>query len=398
MPTRQKFKSLINYYLERYNQLLSKAVPFKKYIAYKNWILANYEMICHKDKVRSKPLKLTIETTNICILNCPLCPTGLRILDRENGHMDLKLFKCLMEEVGDYLFFIDFFNWGEPFIKIRNLIEMISIANKYQIITSVSTNLSLSISDDDIRDLLMSGLSELVFSIDGASQETYSIYRRKGNFQLVCKNMHRIMEMKRQLGLRKPLVTWRYLVFSFNENEIEKAQQMANEIGVDRLQFAAPYLDEGLYPLTMEDKELMRTWGSSYPQYNFHHPQHMEKIKTEKTKIKTPKRCDWHYVSAVVNWDGSIAPCCGLYKKENDAGYMNNDNNFSLMDVFNNDFYQHIRAYRAGKTIHTKSIFCEKCDWMDMFGYGRGLNRSIIYFTIAGFIEKMRLSLKLNHR
>jgi len=82
-----------------------------------------------------------------------------------------------MDEVGDYVFFLDLFNWGEPLLD-PNLEELVRIASARRIVTNVSSNLSLPLSDERIESLVKSGLCQLVVSLDGTSQETYQNYRR----------------------------------------------------------------------------------------------------------------------------------------------------------------------------------------------------------------------------
>ena len=73
-------------------------------------------------------------------------------------------------------------------------------------------------------------------------------------------NLRRLIEAKRRLGLKRPLVTWQFLVFGFNEHEIPRAEAMAVDIGVEKLIFLPAFLDEGRYPMPESDKSLVATW------------------------------------------------------------------------------------------------------------------------------------------
>jgi radical SAM protein with 4Fe4S-binding SPASM domain len=33
-----------------------------------------------------------------------------------------------------------------------------------------------------------------------------------------------------------------------------------------------------------------------------------------------PMRCDWPWRSGVINWDGSVVTCCGVFEKSDDMG------------------------------------------------------------------------------
>ncbi len=70
--------------------------------------------------------------------------------------------------------------------------------------------------DRDLRCLIMSGLDEMYVSLDGANQETHEMYRRKGDFAGVVRNMRRLSEMKRNMQVRHPLVELQFLVMKQN--------------------------------------------------------------------------------------------------------------------------------------------------------------------------------------
>lgn len=103
--------------------------------------------------------------------------------------------------------------------------------------TSISTNLSLELSDGFHRQVVTSGLGMISVSLDGATQETYSQYRRGGDFDLVVRNMRRLVELKRERGLLYPLIEWRFLRFQHNEHEEQAAKSLADDIGADPLEF-----------------------------------------------------------------------------------------------------------------------------------------------------------------
>ena len=85
------------------------------------------------------PLALNVEPTNICNLKCPLCHTGNGRMIRARGRMKLDHFRQLIDEIGDYLWVIMFWNQGEPFIN-KHLTEMIRMAKAKSVPAVVSTN------------------------------------------------------------------------------------------------------------------------------------------------------------------------------------------------------------------------------------------------------------------
>ena len=111
------------------------------------------------------------------------------------------LFDALLDELGEYLFLIMFYNYGEPLLN-KNLPDFIRKAAARNIETEVHTNLSLPLSDQQVEELLGSGLNYLNASIDGFSQETYQIHRVGGNLDLVKRNLERLVATRDRLGAR----------------------------------------------------------------------------------------------------------------------------------------------------------------------------------------------------
>jgi MoaA/NifB/PqqE/SkfB family radical SAM enzyme len=128
--------------IQAYKKYSFGAPGFKPLQAYRNWIRANYEMATQASIIKARPLKLNIDVTNTCQLRCPMCLTGLKLQDRPVGNLSQDVFKSLLDEIGDSVFFLDFFNWGEPLIN-KHVEQYIKIANQKKIWTTISTNLSL---------------------------------------------------------------------------------------------------------------------------------------------------------------------------------------------------------------------------------------------------------------
>ncbi len=378
--------------LHLYKKYASGAPGLKPPKAYWNWIRANYEMGAQTSHIKARPLRLNIDATNACQLSCPICPTGLKVQDRPMSHLDQELFQSLLEEVGDFVFFIDFFNWGEPLVsnKIEGYVE---IANRKKIWTTISTNLSLPLSDQRIQKIIESGLSELIVSADGASPETYAMYRRGGDFELVMRNMQRFVNMKKQLGRKNPLIIWRFLVFGFNENEIEKASNLAIQLEVDQLVFAPPYVDHERFP----------DWIPKNPKFQMKRPQdraestsleagifQLSSSTQKPSREEHRNRCDWHYVSAAINPDGSIAPCCALFSKKDDFASFTGKEGGGYMVAVNNEKYRTVRDRFAGRINQPVDLVCEHCPTPEIMDYGKQINLMIPLLTAVQCLEAIK--------
>ena len=350
--------------------------------AYANWIRSNLERIAGTERVGARPLKLTFDPTNVCQLRCPLCPTGMEAQDRAHGHARLEMFERLLDEVGHYLFLIDFYNWGEPLLN-THVENFIRAAAKRRIVCTMSSNLSLPLSGDRIDRIVASGLSELIVAMDGASRESYATYRRRGDFDLVCENVRQIVNAKRRLGQSQPLITWQYLVFRFNEDEIAKARKVAAELGVDRLELRAPFIDIDRYQIPEPERTVMAQWAAQEPLYQI-------EPAVKAAAVRRHARCGWHYTSAAINWDGSVAPCCTVFSTRDDFGTLGKSGERSYMEVINNDAFRLVRRRFAGRESKPVDLVCERCPTPLIMDYHKALNRQIALISVVAAVERVR--------
>ena len=198
------------------------------------------------------PSRLYIECTAACNISCAeaCCAPETGITrTRQAGMLDFDLFRRAVDEAGPSLGRIDFFNYGEAFLHKR-AVEMCEYikTNFPQIYLYTSTN-GLALSEAQARRLVHSGIDEVTFSIDGASQETYVKYRQRGRFDVAISNLRAMADEKRRAGRDLPFLNWRYILFTWNDTdaEMERARQLAVEIGVDRLSWELTDHPESAY-------------------------------------------------------------------------------------------------------------------------------------------------------
>src|SRR4029077_16626570 len=198
------------------------------------------------------PSRLYIECTAACNISCAeaCCAPETGITrTRQAGMLDFDLFRRAVDEAGPSLGRIDFFNYGEAFLHKR-AVEMCEYikTNFPQIYLYTSTN-GLALSEAQARRLVHSGIDEVTFSIDGASQQTYVKYRQRGRFDVAISNLRAMADEKRRAGRDLPFLNWRYILFKWNDAdaEMDRARQLAVEIGVDRLSWELTDHPESAY-------------------------------------------------------------------------------------------------------------------------------------------------------
>ena len=334
-----------------------------------NYYFTYSQMLSKKDRVMGYPSHLTVDVTNICNLKCPLCPTGIGAPGRSKGKMPLDKFRRIIDEIGRYLISIDLFNWGEPLFN-NEIYGMVAYAHKHHIVTSISTNFNY-LPGNSAERLITSGLDILILSIDGASKETYEKYRVGGNFSRVIDNISALVNKKRQLGANNPYICWQFLVMKHNEHEVDKAKEMAAELGVDKITIDHAYL-----PIATREEAMQ--WLPKNPKYHRYNLQELEKgwkaqdmherslqssdePSTGSSIRKNFKRrvnCAWLWTQTTINWDLSVSPCCAIFDPSEDFG---NLSGASFKEIWNNEKYRASRRFSSKGEVNGTITICMRC-------------------------------------
>ncbi|MDI6840943.1 MAG: radical SAM protein [bacterium] len=286
------------------------------------------------------PASITIDPiSNICDLNCPLCPAGTDKLNIEKGIMRIEVFKGILEKL-PFIEYIDLFNWGEPFLN-PYIFDIISYAKKRNICICVHSHFSFKKDDKFFQNIVKSGLDFLTISLDGASQETYSKYRINGNFTAVINGIKRLVNIKKKQEKNNPVITWKFIVNKYNEHEILKAKKMARQIGINFVTSKMGLSDDlPDYTIRKDIQKLKEEWL----------PKNKKYVRSAyKRKYKYPlynEICTYLFNSAVINPDGTVSPCCLITNKKNTFGNLNKD---SFEKIWYNDKY-----------LYSRSLFCQK--------------------------------------
>ena len=190
--------------------------------------------------VGALPARLYVECTAACNISCDQAccapETGIT-RTRQAGMLDFALFTRVVDEAAPSLVRIDFFNYGETFLHKRAIEMCEYIKSRFPHVYLYTSTNGLAFNEDQARRLARSGIDEVTFSIDGATPDTYAIYRKRGDFDKAIRNLAAMVSEKRDRGLDVPYVNWRYILFRHNDSddEMNRARQKAAEIGVDRL-------------------------------------------------------------------------------------------------------------------------------------------------------------------
>jgi radical SAM protein with 4Fe4S-binding SPASM domain len=300
-------------------------VPLKKLL---NWIVVETSIYFKPAHPWGLPTHLQIEPTNRCNLRCALCPVTAG-LDRPSGYMDFNLYKKFIDEVGDYVFLILLWDWGEPFLN-PSIYEMISYAKQKGIKLVSSTNGHLFKDREQANKLIASGLDSIIFAVDGISQETYEPYRQGGSLESVLQGIRTVVARKRDLKSKTPLINLRFIVMKHNEHEIPRLKELAKSLEVDALTLKT------LNPVNQdpysENPSERRIHNEFLPEE--HHYRRFKYDATGQNVIRLRRNpCKQLWNNPVIHWSGAVCSCTYDPKEKYRLGHLQND-------TFKNIWYQ----------------------------------------------------------
>lgn len=297
--------------------------------------------ITKKTRILGSPWALSVEPSGLCNLQCPECPVGAGVLTRKGGMLKPNLLTKMLDEAGPTLMTLNLYFQGEPMLN-RNISELIAAASSKNTYTSMSTN-GHFLTTENCDKLIQAGLSELIISLDGISRHSYSRYRKGGNLDKVLQGIENIVNRRKQLNKHNPVITIQFIVFEHNEHEIPELKKLCRQLGVERLQLkSAQFYDFG-------NNEVK-------PPKNPHYSRYVEKDGQPVLKGKSYNHCFKQWGSAVMSWDGRIAPCC--YDKDLDFS-PGNVSETSLGEIWKN---QSLMQFRR-KILRDKAAIamCRNC-------------------------------------
>jgi radical SAM protein with 4Fe4S-binding SPASM domain len=210
-----------------------------------------------------------------------MCPTWTK--SRKNGVMSLPLFTRLVDEIASHGVDRLFLHlWGEPLIHPR-IGDLLSYASGKPGIreTVMSTNATL-LDAARAEAILRSGLSCVVFSIDGATKATYETLRAGAEFDSTLSNVGSFLERRKIAGAGPRVVL-----------QIIEMRQTADEVGAFRRRWQ---------PLLRAGDEI-----SVKPYNNW--SDHDGALPARGIPFRTPCLSFlWDFLA--VTWDGAVLPCC----------------------------------------------------------------------------------------
>ncbi len=297
---------------------------------------------------RVSPRTIRLEASSFCQLKCPSCPTTSRSIHPAVGSGFLRFddFRKLLD-LNPTIQRVELSNYGEIFLNPQ-LLQILEYAHGKNVSITVANGANLNqLSDEIIEGLVKYKVREMTCSIDGASAETYRIYRVRGDFDVVIQNVEKINDFKRRYGSVVPHLLWQFIVFGHNEHEIPVAREMAARLG---MKFRTKLTwDDGFSPL--RDKSFVRTQiGDQATTRDEFESAHGEKYAN--------RICHQLWDDPQINWNGKVLGCCRNFW----ADFGGNAFSDGLIESINNERITYAREMLSGRRPAREDVPCTTCE------------------------------------
>ncbi|MCR4291734.1 MAG: SPASM domain-containing protein [Candidatus Kuenenia sp.] len=168
-----------------------------------------------------------------------------------------------------------------------------------------------------------------------------------GDFDLVVDNMKRLVQKKREISNCYTKLIWLFHVFKHNEHETDAAKEVAQKIGIKiKISKMRPDMGKEVFETTQKALERDSAWIPDNPEFT-----------VVSTKQKKRIGCTLPWTETMINWDGSILPCCAVYSEKYAFGNILEN---SFEQIWNNEMYVAARKEILGIKNDRQTI-CHIC-------------------------------------
>lgn len=315
--------------------------------------------------------KVYIEPTTRCNLNCRTCVRN--IWGDQQANMSMETFHHLAQGLDDLprLEWVTFAGFGEPLIH-PDILEMIDAVRQRDLAVGISSS-GLLLDEAMARELVRLGVERVMISIDGVKPETYAGIRGAMLAQ-VLDNIQRLNEIKRRLGVVKPLVGIEFVALKSNFAELTDLAELAKSLNAARvlvsnvLPYTTDMRDEILYGYEPQPPLPPSSWPVRVDGWIM-----WGSLDLPRMYWTAERKCRFVQNQAiVVGWDGGVSPCYALShnydyfaldsrQKHVSRYVLGNVRDQSLADIWMSEEYVRFRSEVRGFRFPS----CPDCDLRD---------------------------------
>ena len=192
--------------------------------------VVEFTVVLVAGQLRQSVSDVFIDIVGPCNIACAMCPQGGlegHRGERGSGFMSVELFDqtlMFLQQRGALSDSVNLYNWGDPLLH-PDLGAILEVCKEKGVSAIISTNLSFPL--QRVHALAKHDVGLLIVSVSGFSSQCYSRNHVRGNIERVKENLLALSEDR---GRIKDILL-KYLVFRYNEEEIEDAKAFSKAAG-----------------------------------------------------------------------------------------------------------------------------------------------------------------------
>lgn len=284
------------------------------------------------------PASLIIELNNTCNLNCPMCETQSSV--RTKGNMSLDLFESILKKIiecGLNQRIISLHTVGEPLF-YKNLERVFELCNKYGFRIHLTTNGQLIDKWIYLFEEYPELVTQIYFSIDSPTEQTYEKLRLGGKFSRILQNLELIKSYNDNHSRYDRIPIFLNAVIS-NDN--------INEIPL----FYKIY--ERYFTIDQIGFNFLSNSCATHDNGGYYNETKLQLSNLEKLAVP----CAQLWSSMTILYNGDVSICCRDYNGELIVGNIQNN---SLEEIWNNKKYSGYRKMHASGNVQNMP-YCKDC-------------------------------------
>ncbi|MCU7834974.1 MAG: radical SAM protein [gamma proteobacterium symbiont of Taylorina sp.] len=282
------------------------------------------------------PTTLNVEVTNICNLDCIMCPA--HHIKRKKGYLDLGLYKSFLDEAIELgIKQVGLFSTGESVLH-HQFPEFVKVTVEKGLYAYLDVNGNY-FREGQIEAIIDAGLSSMKFSIDAHNSEIYDQIRQGGDFNKVIENLKKVDAYRKLVKSEMKLFSL-YIISSINEKYIDNFKEIIS-----------PYVDEiGFSLILNQGDQIDNAVGLQ-----------SHKLREIIKKNTKPILCPNPWKRLNLSWDGYLSACCIDFEMQLEYGkYIPG----KLHEIWQNDRINKIRSDMSSRNFESSSI-CKNCDMIN---------------------------------
>ena len=307
----------------------NEKMEWEKYRSKEYWeYRKNWEEYPKKGITPEFPLCINIETTNVCNLDCIMCPRTV-LLARgtfaDIGMMEFDFYRKLIDEGEKYkLPSVKLMFLGEP-LAHPDLGKQIKYAKEAGVLDVIFNTNATLLTKEKSHEILEAGIDGIFFSFDSMDPDTFNKIRLGADYEKVMKNIHNFLDIKEKYGYKHVATRTSMTIIEQGVDDLDSFKNYWLDY-VDSVGF-------GIYYDVNEDE----SYKDSPYNPNF--------------------SCAQPFQRLFIMWDGIATPCC---VDENRYYKLGNAHEESIYDIWHGTKAKHLRKAQTNKCYKDIDI-CSRC-------------------------------------